>query len=96
MNRLSLIALGGSLAALVIATPSFAKTPAPLPAEARVNDTDSDAERLQLQALWTAKQSCPADAALDFAPQRVSDGCFNGVVLRESGDTLAMEPNIVK
>ncbi len=96
MNRLSLIAIGGSLGALVVAPPSFAKAPAPLPAEARFNDADSDAERLQLQALWTAVQSCPADAVLDFAPQRGLAGCVNRVVVRETGDTLAMEPNIVK
>lgn len=96
MNRLSLIVIGGSLAALVAAVPAQAKTPAPLPAEAHVANDDSDAQRLQLQALWTAKRTCPADAALDFAPQRVLDGCVNRVVVRETGDTLAMEPHTDK
>jgi hypothetical protein len=92
MNRLSLIAIGGSLTALGAALPANAKSPAPLPAEARVTDIDSDAERLQLQALWAAARSCPADAAFDFLPQRVSDGCVNRVIVRESGDDLAMHP----
>jgi hypothetical protein len=95
MNRLSFFAIGGSLAALLAVGPALAKSPAPLSADARVVDYD-DAERLQLQALWTAKQSCPIDAARDVISQRVWDGCVSPVAIRESGDALAMNPKIDK
>jgi hypothetical protein len=96
MNRLSLIAIGGSLVALVAAAPVDAKTPAPLPIQARVAYDDSTIERSQLEALWTVRQSCPADAAVDFRPQRRSDRCVNAVAFRETRDTPATAPKTDK
>jgi hypothetical protein len=96
MNRLSLISICGSLAALAAAVPAHAKSPAPLPIEARVANHDDDAEQLQLRALWNTKRACPADAAIDVMPPRFWDGCTNPAALRESTDAFATGPETDK
>jgi Spy/CpxP family protein refolding chaperone len=84
MSRLSLTAIGISLAALIGAAPAQAKSPVPhfndMLGAGNDGESRADASRLQLQQLWTVRTACPQEAASAYDPDRRSQTCFTTMV----------------